>query len=107
MPDILVRDIDGALAERIMALARERKWSINDVILHALRHGLGLGGDDLSLREVNDIARLAGTWDHDEAAAFREAMQALEQIPESTLALLQAQAGAKPPGKQKPPGGKT
>lgn len=101
MPDILVRNIDEALAERIMALARERKWSINDVILHALRHGLGLGSDELSLREVNDIARLAGTWDHDEAAAFREAMQALEQIPESTLALL-AQAGAKPPAKPKP-----
>ena len=62
MPDILVRNIDEAIAERIKTLARERNWSINEVIVHILRHSLGLGGEDLVHREIHDVAVLAGTW---------------------------------------------
>lgn len=80
MPDIVVRHIDDATAERIKSLARERRWSINEVILHALRYGLGMSpGDTFNdmLVVPGDIARLAGTWDASEQAAFDEALCAL------------------------------
>lgn len=87
MPDIVVRHIDDAMAERIKTLARERKWSINDVILHALRYGLGLGGDAFGVeREFRGIAHLGGTWRAEEAAAFQEALDALASAPEGQLA---------------------
>jgi hypothetical protein len=80
VPDIVVRHIDASMAERIKLLARERRWSINEVILHALRYGLGLSPGDVFgevLLEPGDIARLSGTWDAEEQAAFQEALQAL------------------------------
>ena len=80
MPDILVRNIDDAVAERIKAIARERSWSINEVILHVLRHSLGFGGEDIVRHEIHDIAALGGTWDPRESAAFRTALEAFEQI---------------------------
>jgi hypothetical protein len=80
VPDIVVRHIDDATAERIKSLARERRWSINEVILHALRYGLGMSpGDTFNdmLVVPGDIARLAGTWNASEQAAFDEALCAL------------------------------
>lgn len=89
MPDIVVRHIDEQMAERIKTLARERRWSINEVILHTLRYGLGLGpGDAFSelLIQPGDIAHLAGTWNTDEQVAFQEALAALAQASPATLA---------------------
>jgi hypothetical protein len=80
VPDILVRNIEESVAERIKAIARERNWSINDVVLHILRHSLGLGGEDLTHREIHDVATLTGTWDAGENAAFRTALEAFERI---------------------------
>ena len=80
MPDILVRNIDEAVADRIKTIARERNWSINDVIVHVLRHSLGLGGEDLTHRDIHDVAVLSGTWDAGESAAFRTALEAFERI---------------------------
>ncbi|HET7663569.1 MAG TPA: hypothetical protein VFK31_08020 [Rhodanobacteraceae bacterium] len=79
MPDIVVRHIDDAMAERIKTLARERQWSINDVILHGLRYGLGMGGDAFASHEndFRSVANLSGTWDASETAAFQEALDAL------------------------------
>lgn len=88
MPDIVVRHIDDQMAERIKSLARERRWSINDVILHALRHGLGMGGSSVFaelLVEPGDIARLTGAWDAAEQAAFQEALSALADASPATL----------------------
>ncbi len=79
MPDILVRNIDEQLAERIKAIAREKQWSINEVILQLLRQGLGFSGEDIFRREMHDIAVLAGTWDPKETAAFRSAVEAFER----------------------------
>lgn len=79
MPDILVRHIDDALADRIKDIARERQWSINEAILYALRRGVGLDTDDVR-RELHDIAMLSGTWESTEAAAFRAALEAFERI---------------------------
>ncbi|HET7063131.1 MAG TPA: hypothetical protein VFI49_02570 [Rudaea sp.] len=80
MPDILVRNIEEVIAERIKAIAREREWSINDVIVHLLRQSLGLADDDIFRREMHDIAVIGGTWDSRETKAFRSAVEAFEQI---------------------------
>jgi hypothetical protein len=82
VPDILVRNIEDAIADRIKAIAREREWSINDVVLHLLRQSLGLGlaEDDIFHREMHDIAVIGGTWDSRETKAFRSAVEAFEQI---------------------------
>ena len=78
--DILVSNIEDVVADRIKAIARERSWWINEVILHVLRQSLGFGGDDIMRREIHDIAALGGTWDPRESAAFRTALEAFEQI---------------------------
>lgn len=80
MPDILVRNIEESVAERIKTIARERNWSINEVILHILRHSLGFGGEDIVNREIHDVAVLGGTWDTRESTAFRTALEAFERI---------------------------
>ncbi|MGH8040927.1 MAG: FitA-like ribbon-helix-helix domain-containing protein [Rudaea sp.] len=80
MPDILVRNIDEAVAERIKTIARERGWSINEVIVHVLRHSLGFGGEDIVRREIHDVAELGGTWNPQESTAFRKALEAFERI---------------------------
>lgn len=89
MPDILVRHIEDGMADRIKELARQRDWSLNDVVLHALRYGLGLSGSGPVAPEhdIHDIARLSGTWAPDEAAALQDAIDALAQTrPEQLLA---------------------
>ncbi len=80
MPDILVRHIEESLAERIKTIARERNWSLNDVILHILRRGAGMGGEDLVNRVTQDIAMLPGAWDPSESDAFRSAVDAFESL---------------------------
>jgi hypothetical protein len=80
VPDIFVRNIDEAVADRIKTIARERNWSINDVVVHVLRHSLGFGGEDMTHRDVHDVAVLSGTWDAGESAAFRTALEAFERI---------------------------
>jgi hypothetical protein len=84
VPDFLLRGIDNGLAERIKSIARERNWSINDVILNLVLAGLGEAtGEDFSRPATGDIARLAGTWGPDESAAFRQALEAFEHMPET------------------------
>lgn len=85
MPDIVIRHIDDAMADRIKAVARERKWTINEVVLHVLRHGLGLEHGDPVWLQSNDIAHLAGTWGNEEAKAFNDAMKAFEDTPNGTF----------------------
>ena len=73
------------MAERIKQLAKERHWSINDVLLHALRHGLRMIGGNVfaeTLRDADELT-LSGHWDADERAVFHEAMRALTVVPSS------------------------
>jgi hypothetical protein len=97
VPDILVRNIEDAVAERIKAIARERSWSINEVVLHILRQSLGFGGDDIVKREIQDIAALGGTWDPRESAAFRTALEAFEQIDGTPLFVDTPKRGSQSP----------
>ncbi|RDS79611.1 hypothetical protein DWU98_16175 [Dyella monticola] len=90
MPDLMIRHIDRLMADRIKLLAKERHWSINDVVLQALRQGLGVseGGGLLAenLLESSDLSIASGHWDANERAAFQEAMQALATARAEQLA---------------------
>lgn len=88
MPDLVIRHIDNLMAERIKTLAKERQWSINDVVLHALRHGLGMASSNVfaeTMLDPGDLTTLGGQWDAKEKAAFQEAIQALSRAPSATL----------------------
>jgi len=80
MTDILIREVDDAIAERLRQIAVERNWPVNQVVLAALRLALGLGGEELVKRDRQDIAHLRGTWNSGETAAFREALAAFEHV---------------------------
>ncbi|WP_329742093.1 hypothetical protein [Dyella sp. A6] len=90
MPDLTIKHIDNLMAERIKSLAKGRRWSINDVVLHALRHGLGMSdGSNIFAETMLDpgaMTVLSGQWDASEKAAFQDAMQALAQAPSEQLA---------------------
>ena len=61
MPDMILQHVDTLLVERIHALARDRQWSINDVLLHALRNGLGISAAQEfseSMREPQTLTQL-------------------------------------------------
>lgn len=89
MPDLVIRNIDSLMAERIKRLAMERRWSINDVVLHALRHGLGLSAagqiSSETMVDPNGLI-LGGQWDLAEKAVFQEALQALSLTRPTQLA---------------------
>jgi len=88
MPDFVIRHIDSLLAERILALAKERQWPINDVVLGALRRGLdmSLPGADMTCATFDAAAAVDHRWDALETAAFQEAMQALSMAQPAPLA---------------------
>lgn len=93
MPDLVIRHIDSLMAERIKTLAKDRHWSINDVVLHALRHGLGLSAaGQISSETMLDPGSLVlgGQWDLTEKAAFQEALQALSLTRPTQLARVHA-----------------
>jgi hypothetical protein len=85
MTDILIRDVDDAIAERLRIVAVERNWPVNQVIVNALRYALGLGGEDLARRDRQDIAHLRGTWNTGETDAFRSALSAFEHMDGTPL----------------------
>jgi hypothetical protein len=89
VPDIVIRHIDNLMAERIKSLAKDRQWSINDVVLHALRHGLGMSSGNIfaeTMLDPGELTVLSGQWDASEKAAFQEAVHALALAPSTQLA---------------------
>ena len=79
MADILLRDVDIGMVERIKEIARERDWPIHDVLVHALKQGLGIIEPEPA-KVPGDIARLAGSFEDTETRAFDEALRALKQL---------------------------
>lgn len=80
MPDLVIRHVDHLLAERIQAFAKNHQWSLNEVLLHALRRGLSAaesGQQAETLIEVDALAGPAGAWNLAEQAVFLETVQAL------------------------------
>lgn len=89
MPDLIVHHIDGLLAERIAALAKLRQCPVNDVLLDALRSGLGMSVAQHyseSLRNPNAVGVLEGHWEAAERGVFQEALQALARTRPTQLA---------------------
>jgi hypothetical protein len=80
MPDFLIRDIEPEVAERIKRIARDRGWPINDVILRLLKEALGMLEPEPPL--PGDIARLAGTYQDEEARLLEEAIKAFQRLPD-------------------------
>ena len=99
MPDLLVRSIDDTLAERIKRYTRERGLPLNSCMLELLKLGLDQF-EQVAAPENNSPAAgtmpaygsevmretriLGGTWNNDEASAFREALMAIEKIPQGS-----------------------
>ena len=80
MPDLLVQQVDSLLVERIKSLARDRHCSINDVVLHALRHSLGVlaaGEYSETLCDSQALTLLDEHWAAEERGVFQEALDAL------------------------------
>lgn len=94
MPDLVIRHVDSLLAERIMVLARERQWSVNEVVLDALRHGLGMSLPGAATSRIFEASE--HHWDAQEMAAFQAAMQALAIAQPAPLASVQDDPGSAP-----------
>lgn len=89
MPDMIVQHVDGLLAERIKALAKHRQCSVNDVLLQALRNGLGMAAAQQhseNLRDPCTLKVLDGNWEAAERGVFEEALQALTETRPTQLA---------------------
>lgn len=69
MTDIVLKDVDGMLAERIKRLAEKRGWSLPKTLLHLLEQGLYVYEDGGKL-----------SFDTSEADALQAAIAAMEAI---------------------------
>lgn len=70
MTDIVLHDIDPLLLDRIKRIAAARGWSPQEAFLHLLEHGL-----------FACEAEMAARFNDSDAAALREAISALEGVP--------------------------
>lgn len=89
VPDMILQHVDSLLAERVRAMARDRQWSINEVLLHALRNGLGMSAAQQfseSLRDPQALMQPGDHWEAAEQGAFQEALRALAQTHPTQLA---------------------
>lgn len=80
MAEIHIQNIDQPTYERMLALARERGWSINELAVRALRYAVGLSSEHLAGQDRQDIATMRGVWNQSENQAFHEAMEAFRQV---------------------------
>lgn len=81
VPDMIVHHVDSMLAERVRVLARERQCPVNDILLQALRNGLGISAAQQFSESRRDapVLTLDGHWEASEMGVFEEALQALAQ----------------------------
>ncbi|MGP1665673.1 MAG: hypothetical protein ACTS5I_07145 [Rhodanobacter sp.] len=89
MPKLIVQYVDSLFIERIQMLARERCCSNNDVVLGALRRGLGISSAQQyseGRHEPQALNALNGDWEAAEQAIFDDALQALAQTRATQLA---------------------
>lgn len=101
MPDMILQYVDCLLVERVRALARDRQCSTNDVLLHALRNGLGMSAaQQLSetLRDAQTLMPLDCYWEVVEQGALQEALHALAQTQPTQLAPESIRFGASATG---------
>lgn len=70
MTEIVLRDIDPVLADRIRRVADARRWSLPQTLLHLLEQGLYAVEADINVR-----------FSDTDSDALQEAIAALEQVP--------------------------
>ena len=70
MTEIVLRDIDPVLADRIRRVAEARRWSLPQALLHLLEQGLYAVEADINVR-----------FSDTDSDALKEAIAALEQVP--------------------------
>ncbi len=87
MPDLLIRGIDGELAERIKEHARDSGITLNTCVLNLLRAALEGDPAKMASRGMleidsgsSELRVLGGSWSGDEAKAFRDALSSMEEI---------------------------
>lgn len=71
MTDIVLRDIDAVLADRIKRIAEARGWTVHQTILHVLEQGLHVSEGDGKLR-----------FESSEADVLQAAIAAMEHVPD-------------------------
>lgn len=71
MADIVLRDIDAVLSDRLKMLAEQRGWDMHDTLLHVIEQGLYAWESGALVR-----------FDDREANALQQAIAALEQVPD-------------------------
>ena len=71
MTDIILRDIDAVLADRLRLLAEQRGWEMHDTLLTVIEQGLYACESGLLVH-----------FDDREATALQQAIAALEQVPD-------------------------
>jgi hypothetical protein len=98
---MILQHVDGLLVERIRALARERQCPVNDVVMLALRNGLGISAAQQfseSLLGPESLTVLDGHWEAAERGVFQEALCALAQTRPTQLAPESARFDKSAPG---------
>ncbi len=100
MPEMIVQQVDELLIKRIKLLARERQCSINEVLLDALRYGLGMSESRQFSESLRDQALvvLDGHWDAEEQGIFQEAVKALAKTRPTQFAPESIRYAESPPG---------
>jgi len=73
MTDIVLRDIDEMLADRLKLLAGQRGWPMHDTLLRVIEQGLYAWESGALVR-----------FDDREADALKQAIAALEQVPDDS-----------------------
>jgi hypothetical protein len=71
MTDIVLQDIDPVLADRIRVLAQARGWSMHETLLRLIEQGL---------HHCEDAG--GGSFDSRETDVLKDAIAALEQVPD-------------------------
>ena len=81
MADFLLRDIDERMADRLKEIAREKGWTLNEVLLHLIKQSLGMAQPDPPAVPTEAV-RFDQHWDDDEARALAEAIKAFSGLPD-------------------------
>lgn len=94
MVDLLIRGLDDEIIERANRIAEERRWTVDEVLRHAVRFALGFTSDDLLGH--GRAGDLRGVWNTGESAAFIDAVRALEKVDDAPLFPDAPEAGDEP-----------
>ena len=79
MGQITLRGVPEHIERAIRRKAADEHKSINRTVNELLEHALGL---EPTGRKRRDLSELAGSWDKEEAEAFKKATQIFEEIDE-------------------------